>query len=354
MDDGLTADQREEAGSIRQAGQSAAALTRQLLILSRQQMVQPKVMQLNELVAGVGKLLKRLIGENIELVTSVDAAAGLVKADPGQIEQVIVNLAVNARDAMPNGGKLLIESKNATLSEPVFEHAMSYPAGSYVMLCVSDTGVGMDRQTQTRVFEPFFTTKAPGKGTGLGLATVYGIVKQSDGFISLYSEPGKGTAFKIYLPRVDVREPALETEPATARPGGGETILLVEDQEDVRRIVSLMLRRLGYHVLVASDGDEALALVATNTGVIDLLITDVVLPGVSGRAVADEITKRLPATKVLFVSGYTDDAVVRHGVLEAGIHYLEKPFTPDALASKVRSVLDSSSSLRPFTVVGNR
>ncbi|MFI5228129.1 MAG: PAS domain S-box protein [Gemmatimonadales bacterium] len=353
-DDSLTADQRDEAGSIRQAGQSAAALTRQLLILSRQQMVQPKVMQLNELVAGVGKLLKRLIGENIELETSLDAAAGLVKADPGQIEQVIVNLAVNARDAMPNGGKLLIESKNVTLSEPVFEQAMSYPAGPYVTLCVSDTGVGMDRQTQTRVFEPFFTTKGPGKGTGLGLATVYGIVKQSDGFISLYSEPGKGTSFKIYLPRLDATQQISEIESATARPGRGETILLVEDQADVRRIVSLMLRRLGYRVLVASDGDGALALVARNSSSIDLLVTDVVLPGVSGRVVADEVTRRLPGTKVLFVSGYTDDAVVRHGVLAAGIHYLEKPFTPDALASKVRSVLDSGSSLRPVTAVGNR
>ena len=338
--DDLSADQREEAASIRQAARSAAALTRQLLILSRQQVVQPRPLHLNDLIDGVGKMLRRLIGENIELEMSLHPDTGLVKADPGQIEQVLVNLAVNARDAMPNGGKLLIESKNVTLRDSVFEHEMVWPAGDYVMLAVSDTGIGMDRATQARVFEPFFTTKDIGKGTGLGLATVYGIAKQSGGFVSLYSEPGKGAAFKVYLPRVDDVADSSDSGAPEAIRGGAETVLLVEDQPDVRQIVQLLLTRLGYRLLVASDAAAALTMIASHAGKLDLLITDVVLPGVSGRELANEITERFPAVKVLFISGYTDDAIVRHGVLEAGVHYLEKPFTPDALASKVRHVLE--------------
>jgi two-component system, cell cycle sensor histidine kinase and response regulator CckA len=336
----LTPDQREEADAIRQAARSAAALTRQLLILSRQQVVQPRPLHLNDLMDGVGKMLRRLIGENIELETSLHPDTGLVKADPGQIEQVLVNLAVNARDAMPNGGKLLIESKNVTLRDSVFEREMVCPAGDYVMLAVSDTGIGMDRATQARVFEPFFTTKEVGKGTGLGLATVYGIVKQSGGFVSLYSETGKGAAFKVYLPRVDdLIDSSPDGAPETVR-GGAETLLLVEDQPEVRQIVELLLTRLGYRILVAPDAAAALTLIASHGGALDLLITDVVLPGMSGRELASEVAERFPAVKVLFISGYTDDAIVRHGVLEAGVHYLEKPFTPDSLASKVRHVLE--------------
>ena len=345
-DEGLDAEQREEAASIRQAARSAAALTRQLLILSRQQVVQPRPLDVNEIIDGVGKMLCRLIGENIKLETSLHPDTGLVKADPGQIEQVIVNLAVNARDAMPNGGKLLIESKNVTLRDSVFEHEMVCPAGDYVMLAVSDTGVGMDRATQARVFEPFFTTKEVGKGTGLGLATVYGIVKQSGGFVSLYSEPGKGAAFKVYLPRIDSEVDASTDAAPEAIRGGAETVLLVEDQPEVRQIVQLLLTRLGYRLLVAADAATALTMVATHTAQPDLLITDVVLPGMSGRELANEVTERFPAIKVLFISGYTDDAIVRHGVLEAGVHYLEKPFTPDSLAAKVRHVLEVEPAIQ--------
>jgi two-component system cell cycle sensor histidine kinase/response regulator CckA len=336
---------REDVDAIRSAGESAAALTRQLLVFSRQQVVQPKVLRLNEVVAGTGKMLRRLIGENIELATTLDPDAGAVKVDAGQMEQVIVNLAVNARDAMPNGGRLLIESKNAEFHEAVTERTTLYPAGRYVMLAVSDNGIGMDAATQAKVFEPFFTTKAVGKGTGLGLATVYGIVKQSGGDISLYSEPGAGTSFKIYFPRVDgTAIGAGELAPAAALPRGRETIMIADDDPAVRNLVRQVLERQGYRVLEAPDGESALDVAARHTDSIQLLITDLVMPRMTGRALSERFAALRPDVRVLFVSGYTDDAIVHHGVLDGDMEYLQKPFTPDALARKVRSVLDMAAA----------
>ena len=336
---------RSDIESIRSAGQSAAGLTRQLLAFSRKQVLQPRVLQPNELVMSTTAMLKRLIGENIELMTVLAADAGSVKVDPGQLEQVIVNLAVNARDAMPNGGRLLIESKNVEFAEPLWENKALYPAGRYVALTVTDTGIGMDSETQARVFEPFFTTKEAGEGTGLGLATVYGIVRQSGGFISVYSEPGAGATFKIYFPRVDESAQALDPAAGDIEPlRGRETILVVEDSPTVRAIMRRVLSGLGYRVIEAHDGESAVALSSTHEGPIHMLLTDVVMPRMGGRTVAERISKERPGIRVLFVSGYTDDAIVRHGVLEPGVHYLEKPFTPDALAKKVRHVLDTAGA----------
>jgi len=331
--------------AIRNAGKSAAALTRQLLAFSRKQVLQPRVMHLNELVRNMAHLLERLLSANIELVTSLYRDAGSVKVDPGQMEQVVVNLAINAQDAMPNGGRLLIESKNVTFTEPVNQNNTSLPAGRYVTLTVSDTGVGMDSETQARVFEPFFTTKQPGQGTGLGLATVYGIVRQSGGFISVYSEPGAGTTFKIYFPRVDDEAADRNDKASRGTPlTGSETVLVVEDAAAVRAIIHEVLRRNGYNVLEAVDGENALQIGASYDGPIHLLLTDVVMPRMGGRALAEHFSKLRPDTRVLFVSGYTDDAIVRHGVLEPGVNYLEKPFTPDDLARKVRLLLDTAAT----------
>jgi nitrogen-specific signal transduction histidine kinase/ActR/RegA family two-component response regulator len=327
--------------AIRNAGKSAAALTRQLLAFSRKQVLQPRVMQLNELVANTAQLLERLLSANINLVASLYRDAGSVKVDPGQMEQVIVNLAVNAQDAMPDGGRLLIESKNVTFGEPVNQNNVSLPAGRYVTLTVTDTGVGMDSETQARVFEPFFTTKKAGQGTGLGLATVYGIVRQSGGFISVYSEPGAGTTFKIYFPRVDEEVPAAPAHRDKLQSlQGSETVLVVEDAAAVRGIIYSVLKRNGYNVLEAVDGQNALEIGAQHDGPIHLLLTDVVMPRMGGRTLAEQFAKLRPDTRILFVSGYTDDAIVHHGVLDPGVNYLEKPFTPDDLARKVRSLLD--------------
>jgi hypothetical protein len=338
---GLRDSDREAITAIHDAGQSAAALTRQLLIFSRQEVVQPQVMHLNQLIAGTTKMLKRLIGEQIELATALAPDAGVVKVDPGQLEQVIVNLAVNARDAMPAGGRLLIESRNVDVVGPRSEGGPLIPPGGYVLLVVSDNGAGMDAATQARIFEPFFTTKEYGKGTGLGLATVYGIVKQSGGHIAVYSEPGRGTSFKIYLPRLDDSTAApLQPEPSAESLGGTETILLVEDEATLRDLACRILEPEGYMVLTAADGEAARAIVAGHPGPIHLLVTDVVLPGMSGSAVAASVTKLRPGIRVLFMSGYTDDAIVHHGVLEAGMQFIEKPFTVLGLARKVRQVLD--------------
>ena len=333
---------RDDVGQIRQAAEGAAALTRQLLAFSRQQVLEPKVLDLKATVTGTEKLLKRLIGEDVQLTTSVAPDLGAVKADPGQLEQIIINLAVNARDAMPRGGRLTIEAANAEMDEVyVRSHAPARP-GRYVMLAMSDTGIGMDEQTKARIFEPFFTTKESGKGTGLGLATVYGIVKQAGGFIWVYSEPGRGTSFKVYLPRVD--EPA---EPEVARPapaevrGGTETVLVVEDAASVRMVTRQVLERHGYAVLEAPNGDTALRLAAKHHGAIDLLLTDVVMPGLSGRQLAEQLAQLRPSMKVLYVSGYGENAVVHHGILEPGVAYLQKPFTPETLARRVRDTLDA-------------
>jgi two-component system cell cycle sensor histidine kinase/response regulator CckA len=330
---------REDVAQIRQAAVAASSLTRQLLAFSRQQVLEPRVLDVNEVVKGPEKLLARLLGEDVRLSTALATGLGAVKVDPGQLEQIIMNLAVNARDAMPRGGRLSIETGNVEMDEAyVRGHPVAQP-GNYVMLAVSDTGIGMDAVTQARIFEPFFTTKEVGKGTGLGLATVYGIVKQSGGFIWVYSEPGHGTSFKIYLPRVD--EPVAPAAEVTPRPvGGSETVLVVEDVAAVRAVTRQMLERHGYTVLEAPDGETALRLALMHQGDIDLLVTDVVMPDVGGRELADQLVARRPQLKVLYMSGYTDDAIVRHGNLQDGIAYLQKPFTPDALARKVRAVLD--------------
>jgi nitrogen-specific signal transduction histidine kinase len=336
---------RDDVEQIRKAAQGAAGLTRQLLAFSRQQVLEPKVLDLKATVAGTEKLLKRLIGEDIQLTTSLAPDLGAVKADPGQLEQVIMNLAVNARDAMPTGGRLTIEAANVDMDEAyVGEHAPARP-GRYVMLALSDTGIGMDEQTKARIFEPFFTTKEVGKGTGLGLATVYGIVKQAGGFIWVYSEPGRGTSFKVYLPRVN--EPAApdEVRPATRAPGRGtETVLLVEDAASVRLVTRQVLERFGYAVLEAPEGDTALRLATKHRGPIHLLLTDVVMPGISGRDLAQQLAPLRPEMKVLYASGYANNAIIQHGILEPGIAYLQKPFTPETLARRVREVLDSGRS----------
>jgi PAS domain S-box-containing protein len=334
---------RRDVEEIHRAADRAAALTHQLLAFSRRQVLQPKVISLNALVPDIEKMLRRLIGEDILFATVLHPKAGNVRADPGQLEQVIVNLAVNARDAMPKGGRLTIETRNVELDQSYTTDHPNVKPGHYVMLAVTDTGVGMNEETKARIFEPFFTTKVRGKGTGLGLATVYGIVQQTGGHIWPYSEPGQGTTMRVYLPRVD--EPAdpiehpIEATPTALR--GTETILLVEDEAPVRSITRQLLQRNGYTVLEASDGQMALALVdGANHGThVDLLLTDVIMPGMSGRELAAQLMTRRPALRVLFMSGYTDDAVVRHGMLEPGLAYLEKPFRPPTLLRKVREVL---------------
>ncbi len=332
---------REDVEEIRKAAIAASALTRQLLAFSRQQVLEPRVLDVNTVVASTEKLLTRLLGEDVSLTTSLAVALGAVKVDPGQLEQIIMNLAVNARDAMPRGGRLSMETANVEMDEGyVRGHPLARP-GHYVMLAVSDTGIGMDAATQARIFEPFFTTKEAGKGTGLGLATVYGIVRQSGGFIWVYSEPDHGTSFKIYLPRADEPvSPAAAAAPQVV--GGSETVLVVEDVAAVRAVTRQMLERHGYRVLEASNGATALSLAQQHQSAIHLLVTDVVMPEVSGRELADQLVQLRPDMKVLFMSGYTDDAIVRHGILQEGIAYLQKPFTPDTLARKVRVVLDGS------------
>ena len=331
---------RDDVEQVRKAADGAAALTRQLLAFSRQQVLEPKVLNMSAVVSGVEKMLRRVIGEDVDLATALDPDVGSVKADVGQLEQVLMNLAVNARDAMPTGGKLTIEITNAEHDPDYAREQEAEAVRRFVMLAVSDTGIGMDEATKARIFEPFFTTKEPGKGTGLGLATVYGIVKQSGGFIWVYSELGRGTTFKIYLPRVDAAAEGVAATTRSDLPRGTETVLLVEDAAAVRAVTRHVLERQGYAVLEASHGAAALELAANHAGPIHLLLTDVIMPGLSGRQVADRLTALRPDTQVLYASGYTDDAVVRHGVLESGIAYLQKPFTTESLARKVREVLD--------------
>jgi len=331
--------ERERVREIKKAGDRAATLTRQLLAFSRKQVLEPRVIDLNALVSDMSRMFQRVIGEDIQLATVAAPGLGRVLADPGQIEQVLMNLVINARDAMPEGGKVTIETSNADLDESYTATHLGAKPGPYVLLAVSDTGVGMDAKTQKQIFEPFFTTKE--KGTGLGLATVYGIVKQSGGNIWVYSEVGKGTAFKVYLPRVTQSEPTFKTSVATANSGGTETILLVEDAVSLRTVTATFLRGVGYQVLEAGGGAEADAVLATHKQPVHLLLTDVVMPEISGVELARQLQSRQPGLKALFISGYTDDALVRHGVLEAGIFILSKPFSRDALLSKVRAVLDS-------------
>jgi two-component system, cell cycle sensor histidine kinase and response regulator CckA len=333
---------RLDIDEIQSAALRAADLTRQLLTFSRQQVVAPSVLDLNRVILDMDKILRRIIGEDVDLVSLPSAGLGRVLADPSQLDQVIMNLVVNARDAMPKGGKLTIETANVSLdSEYVREHLGAHP-GPHVMLAVSDTGHGMDSATQARIFEPFFTTKETGKGTGLGLSTVFGIAQQAGGSVWVYSELGKGTTFKVYFPRVETQldAPVRTRSPALLR--GTETVLLVEDQDNVRAVAHAILRRAGYDVIVARAADDALLLCEHHRGSIELLLTDVVMPRLSGLELAARVTSTHPETKVLYMSGYTDDSVVRHGVLDSEMAFLQKPFTPESLASKVRDVLDAN------------
>ena len=331
----------ENLKEIERSAERAADLTRQLLAFSRKQILEMEVLDLNDIVRGLDKMLHRLLGEDIDLVTVLSEGIGKVKVDPGQMEQVIINLAVNSRDAMPQGGKLTIETADVELDEEYAKRHIAVQPGRYVMLSISDTGVGMTPEVKDRLFEPFFTTKEQGKGTGLGLSTVYGIVKQSGGNIWVYSEPGQGATFKIYLPRVE--EPLTEKkreEVSREIPRGGETILVVEDEETVRKLAMRLLKGQGYRVLEASDGGKAFMLCEKYKERIDLILTDVVMPGMSGRELAERLKQIHPEMKVLYMSGYTDNAIVHHGVLKEGIHFIQKPFTLESLARKVREVLD--------------
>jgi PAS domain S-box-containing protein len=321
----------------------AAGLTSQLLAFARKQVVEPHVLNLNTLILDIDKMLRRLIGEDIELITRPAPDLGQVKVDPGHIEQVIVNLAVNARDAMPHGGRLTIETANTVLETDYTDQHVGVSPGAYVLLAISDTGIGMDTEVQQHIFEPFYTTKEIGKGTGLGLSTCYGIIKQHGGHIWVYSEVGHGTTFKIYLQRVEESaEIVLPPTESSALLWGSETVLLVEDEALVRELASTILQAQGYTVLVASNGEEALRLIQEAAGqAIDLLITDVVMPGMRGKALAEQLISIYPQLKVLFISGYATDAITQHGQLEQGTHFLSKPFTRTTFARKIREVLDS-------------
>jgi len=334
------ADLREIHGA---AGR-AANLTRALLAFSRQQVLEPAVVDLNDVVHGMDKMLRRVIGEDIELRWTADPALGRVRVDPGQIEQVLMNLAVNARDAMPAGGKLTLETSNIDLDESYARMHVGVTPGPHVMLAVTDTGAGMSKDVQAKIFEPFFTTKDIGKGTGLGLSTVFGIVRQSGGHIWVYSEPGQGTTFKLYFPRTD-QVPEVKARagvaPATLR--GSETLLLVEDDEHLRVVSRTILAKNGYRVIAADTPAEALARCTHEPGVIHLMITDVVMPGMNGLQLATQAAKSRPDMKVLYVSGYTNDTIVHHGVLDEGVAFLQKPITPDTLLRRVRDLLDDGA-----------
>jgi len=336
---------RAPVDQIIKAGSRASSLTKQLLAFSRQQVLEPKILVLNAVVSDTEKMLRRLIGEDIELRTTLESDLGKIRADQGQIEQVIMNLVVNARDAMPEGGKLTIQTRNFEIDDK-FARRYAYPVlpGSYVLLTVSDSGIGMDTATQQRIFEPFFTTKEKGKGTGLGLSLVYGVVKQSGGYIDVISSRGKGTTFNIYLPRVG--QNAVETK--TIRPDhpeelrGTETILLAEDEDTLRTLTRHLLEMYGYHVLEACDGNQALKLSDQSADEIHLLLTDVVMPGISGRVLADQLKQKRPDVKIVFMSGYTGQQVGEKEILEPGSAFLQKPFTREGLARKVREALDVS------------
>jgi PAS domain S-box-containing protein len=337
---------QQDLDQIKAAVDSAASLTRQLLAFSRKQILQPQILDLNRVLRRVEILLRRVIAENITLEMNLKSPLARVNADPTQIEQVIINLAVNARDAMPTGGRLTIETAEIELDETYVKSHRGAAVGRHVMIAVTDTGVGIDEATQRRLFDPFFTTKPPGRGTGLGLATVYGVVKQSHGSVWVYSELGRGSTFKVFLPAMTATTDALDDSRAPNRPSTGtETVLVVEDQEEVRAVIAATLRRQGYSVLLASDAHDAITASRSHSGPIHLLLSDVVLPGLSGRDLGRRLLAEHPDVRVLYMSGYTDDAIVHHGVLEPGLAFIQKPFTGDALLRKTRDVLDGPRPL---------
>jgi PAS domain S-box-containing protein len=335
--------------AIRQAGEQAASLTQQLLAFSRRQVLAPHALDLNSILLEMEDMLRRLAGEGVRLTNVRDADLGCVMADSDQMHQVLINLVVNARDAMPDGGEIVIETANIVVTGNYTEAHPEVKPGPYVVVAISDTGQGMDEHTQQRIFEPFFTTKE--KGTGLGLATVYGIVRQSEGWIWVYSEPGKGTTFKIYLPRIDAAPEERDSAVRNPSTGGSETILLVEDQEEVRQIAKVFLANNGYRVLEAASGEDAIALARAYPGAIDLIVTDVVLPGMNGRALAEMLTETRPRMRVLYVSGYTSNVIADRGILDQDVAYLAKPFTSEALAAKVRETLDRQAAGGPDELV---
>ena len=330
---------RGYAEEILKAADRAGALTNQLLAFSRRQIMQPRVINVNAVIEQTEKMLRRLIGEDVELEFGLKPNIGNIRADPGHVEQAIMNLAVNARDAMPLGGRLTIETANVQLDENYAKTHMGVIPGDFVMIAVSDTGIGMDAETKRRIFEPFFTTKEKGKGTGLGLATVYGMVKQAGGDIWVYSEPGRGTTFKLYFPRVTEAVTDALTADRESPQGRNETILVVEDEKAVRDLTVRMLQQLGYSVLIASGGAEAMEISASHPQRIALLLTDVVMPNMSGRQLADILAETRPDMKVIYLSGYTENTVIHHGVLDAGMEFLPKPFSREVLAKKIRDVL---------------
>ncbi len=334
---------QKNIAEIQNASDRAASLTRQLLAFSRKQVLQPQVLQLNDVVHNMEKMLRRLIGEDIELSIAFDPSLGRVKADPGQLEQVIMNLSVNARDAMPRGGKLTIGTSNVVIDQKLKFRNRTLEVGEYVLLSITDNGVGMTDEVKTHLFEPFYTTKGLGKGTGLGLATCYGIISQSGGDIHVYSEANSGTTFKIYLPRTDALPEAATAAETSGMPAGSESILIVEDDPAVRRLAVVILGNSGYKIQESNNAFEALTLIRRNPG-FDLVLTDVIMPQMSGKELSDKIKAQCPHTKILLMSGYTDDALAHHGVLDEGLLFLEKPFSPAKLTRKVREVLDSQSS----------
>jgi hypothetical protein len=335
---------RDDLEEIQKAGLRAADLTKQLLMFSRQQVLEPRVVDLNDVLTAMDKMLQRILGADVDLVSLRTKPLGRVRIDPSSVEQVIMNLVVNARDAMPTGGKLTMETENVVLDESYASDHLGVKPGPYVMLAITDTGTGIDKVTIARIFEPFFTTKEAGKGTGLGLSTVFGIAQQSGGTVWVYSEPGKGTTFKVYLPRVDAAVDAVRAVAPPKDLRGSETILLVDDDDQVRAVAHSILQRTGYHVIEARNAGEALLHAERHPGTIHLLLSDVVMPQMSGPELAKRLANARPEMKVLCMSGYTDDSIVRHGVLDAQLAFFQKPITPDALMTKVREVLDSPKS----------
>ncbi len=342
LSDDIDSSLKERIEDINKAGQRAAALTRQLLAFSRKQVIQPKVLNLNKLLKDFNKMLDRIIGEDVEILVIPEDALWQIEIDPGQMEQVIFNLVINAKDVMPKGGQITIETENVNHSEGYFyQHGVKSQPGSYIKLAVSDTGSGMDNETQKKIFEPFFTTKKKGKGTGLGLSIVYGIVKQNNGFVWVYSEPGQGSSFKVYLPKAPCDVATKRNESPTVRKAdGSETLLIVEDDEQLRKTLRTTLKQNGYKVLDAKNGKDALKICKKHEGMIELMITDVVMPKMSGRETVRRLQPLYPQMKIIYMSGYTDNAIVNHGILASGLDFLQKPFSLKDLGYKVREILD--------------